>query len=157
VPATVHPKDIVEALEIQFDERPAFLDRDTGEVYTVSTDLLHLVEECADDEEPGLPEWQYPEWEIAKQVVFEFGVRFLKLPTKYEVHEWAIMEEFADSVESGRIRSDLLHAIHGPGAFRMFKDTLRRHRIEPAWFAFRDEALRAIAIGWCKEHHIVWE
>jgi hypothetical protein len=93
VSATVHLKGIVEALEIQFDERSAFLDRDTGEVHTVSTDLLHQVEEYADDEKPDLSEWQYPEWEIAKQVVFEFGVRFLKLPTKYEVHEWAIMED----------------------------------------------------------------
>ena len=40
------------------------------------------------------------------------------------------MQEFHASVESDSIREDLLSAIHGPGAFRNFKDTLRRHGIE---------------------------
>jgi uncharacterized protein UPF0158 len=150
-------KDIVDALEIQIDERPSFLNLGTGEVVGVSSDLLGVVEEYDDDEKPHLPAWQEPEWEIARQVVFGFGVSFLKLPTKYEVHEWAIIQDFSDSVESDRIREDLLNAIHGRGAFRMFKDTLRRHRIESAWFPFRAEALRQIAIRWCKEHHVIWE
>jgi Uncharacterised protein family (UPF0158) len=55
------------------------------------------------------------------------------------------------------IGEDLLHAIHGAGAFRNFKDTLRRHGIESAWFAFRTEALRQIAQSWCEENDIVWE
>jgi hypothetical protein len=60
-------------------------------------------------------------------------------------------------VESDKHRQELLHAIHGAGAFRNFKDALRRHRIESAWFAFRAEALRQIALTWCEENHIVWE
>jgi hypothetical protein len=67
------------------------------------------------------------------------------------------MQDFAHSVESDRIREDLLHAIHGNGAFRNFKDTLRRHCIESAWFGFRAEALREIALDWCEENHVVWE
>jgi hypothetical protein len=56
-----------------------------------------------------------------------------------------------------RYREDLLNAIHGPGAFRNFKDTLRRHGIESSWFAFRTEALKQIALGWCEENQIVCE
>ena len=82
---------------------------------------------------------------------------FQKLPTRFEVHEWAIMQDFARSVQSDRIREDLLHFIHGAGAFRNFKSTLRRYLIESAWFAFRAEALRQIALNWCEENHIVWE
>jgi hypothetical protein len=67
------------------------------------------------------------------------------------------MQDFSCSVESDRIREDLLHAIHGAGAFRNFKDKLRRHCIESAWFAFRVEALRQIARNWCEENHIAWE
>ncbi len=158
MPATAL-KDIVEALEMQFDERPQFLDRDTGEVVDVSVDLLHEAEAQGSDDEddPDLPEWQKREWQLAGQITCGFGDRFLKLPGKFEVREWAIMEDFSHSVESNRIREDLLHAIHGRGAFRMFKDTLRRYGIESAWFAFREEALRQIAIRWCKEHQVVWE
>jgi hypothetical protein len=155
MPATVRLDDIVDALEMQFDESSSFLDRDSGQVETVSHDLLREAEECGDDEEPDLPAWQKQEWEIARQIVSTD--RFQKLPTKFDVHEWAIMQDFSRSLESERIREDLLHAIHGAGAFRYFKDTLRRHRIESAWFAFRSQALRQIALNWCEENHIVWE
>ena len=50
--------------------------------------------------------------------------------------------------------AELQDAIHGAGAFRCFKDTLRRYRPEKDWYAYRDEALRQIAIAWCEEHGI---
>ena len=154
MPATVRLNDIIDALEMQFDESTSFLDRDTGQVETVSDALLQEAE-ADDNGEPDLPEWQKQEWEIAKQIVSTN--RFQRLPAKFEVHEWAIMQDFSRSVESDRIREDLLRVIHRAGAFRNFKDTLRRHGIEPAWFAFRAETLRQIALNWCEENHIVWE
>jgi Uncharacterised protein family (UPF0158) len=156
MPATVLLKDIVDALEMQSDEFLSFVDLDTGQVETVSRELLGEAEESDDDDDaPDLPAWQMPEWEVAKRIAS--SDRFLKLPTKFDVHEWAIMQEFADSVESDRIREDLQNAIHGAGAFRYFKDTLRRHRrLESAWFAFRTEALTEIARDWCEEHHVEW-
>jgi hypothetical protein len=155
MPPTVRLNDIVDALEMQFDESSSFLDLDTGQVETVSHTLLREAEKFGDDEKPDLPTWQKQEWEIAKRIVSTD--RYQKLPTKFDVHEWAIMHDFSRSVESERIREDLLHAIHGAGAFRNFKDTLRRHRIESAWFAFHSEALRQIALNWCEENHLVWE
>ena len=155
MPATVRLNDILDALEMQLDESSSFLDRDTGQVETVSHVLLQEAEECGEGDEPDLPAWQKQEWEAAKRIVSTD--RFEKLPTKFEVHEWSIMQDFSSSVESDRIREDLLNAIHGAGAFRNFKDALRRHRIESAWFAFRSEALRQIALNWCEENHIAWE
>ena len=154
MPATVRLNDIVDALEMQFDEYSSFLDLDSGRVDTVSHDLLRKAEEY-DDDEPDLPAWQKPEWEIARRIVF--SGRFRELPTRFEVHEWEIMREFSDTVESARIREDLLHAIHGAGAFRNFKYILRRNGIESAWFAFRAEALKQIALDWCEEQDIVCE
>ena len=154
MPVTVLLKDIVDALEMQLDESSSFLDLDTGQVETVSHELL-CEAEAADDEDPDLPVWQEPEWEIAKRIVSTD--RFQKLPTKFDVHEWAIMQDFSRSVAPVRIREDLLNAIHGVGAFRHFHAMLRRHRIESAWFAFRAEALRRIALDWCEENHIFWQ
>lgn len=155
MPAIVVLSDIVEALEIQFDESSSFLDRDTGQVETVSNVLLGAAQECGDEEESDLPTWQEQEWEIAKRIVSTD--RFQKLPTKFEVHEWAIMQDFSRSMELDRVREDLLGAIQGAGAFRDFKATLGRHHIESAWYAFRAEALRQIALNWCEENHIAWE
>ena len=149
--ATVLLKDVIDALDMQFDESSSFLDLDTGRVETVSNDLLGQADESV-HEEPDLPAWQKQEWEIAKRIVSTDG--FQQLPTKFDVHEWAIMQDFSNSVASDRVREDLLNAIHRAGAFRHFKDTLRRHQIESAWFEFRAEALRQIALDWCEEHRI---
>jgi hypothetical protein len=154
MPATVHLHDIVDALEIQFDESSSFLDLDTGRVETVSRALLRAAEESG-DEEPDLPAWQKDEWEVARRIVFTG--RFRKLPTEFDMHEWEIMQDFSRTVASGSIRKYLLRAIHGAGAFRNFKDAVRRHGIESAWFEFRTEAMRQIALGWLEENQIVWE
>jgi hypothetical protein len=155
MPPRVRLNDIVDALEMQFDELTSILDLDTGQVVTLPDSMLGKAEECGDDEEPELLEWEEGDWEIARRVV-STG-RFVRLPDKYDVHEWAIMEDFVRSVESSRIHEELSHAIHGKGAFRMFKDAIRRHGIESAWFEFRTAALRKIAAEWCEENQIEWE
>lgn len=155
MPAKARLDDIVDALDSQFDESSSFLDSDTGQVETVSADLLVEAEESDEAGEPDLPAWQKEEWEIAKRIVTTG--QFLKLPTKYDVHEWAIMQDFAQSLEPDRVRGDLLNALHRKGAFRNFKDALHRHRIESDWFAFRADALRKIAIDWCEKHQVAWE
>jgi hypothetical protein len=153
--ATVRINDIVEALEMPFDEHLSSLDLDTGRVETVSRELLLEAEESDDDDEPDIPAWQQPEWEIAKRIAY--SDRFQKLPTKFDVHEWNIMQEFSSSVKSARIREELLDAIHGAGAFRNFRTNIERHRLESAWFQFRTEALRQIAVDWCEEYNVPWE
>jgi hypothetical protein len=153
--AKVRLKDIVEALAMQIDEYASFVDRQTGKVASLSLDLLRTAEESPDNEEPDLPAWQREEWQSAQRIVSTS--RYTRRPSKFQVHEWAIMEEFSLSVESDRIREDLLDAIHGKGAFRYFKDTIRRRRIEKDWHRFREDALRQIAIDWCEENEIAWE
>src|ERR1700733_10024504 len=101
--ATAHLKDLVDALEMQSDEQPAFLDLDTGEVHVVSLDLLHDAEEPEEEDDPK--EGEDSEWDIAKKIVFTD--RVVRLPTKPDVDEWGIMEEFSQSVTSGRMREEL--------------------------------------------------
>ena len=151
---TVRLDDIVGALEMLVEESPSYLDLDTGQVVSVSEDLLSEAEEPG-DEEPDLPDWQKHEWEIAKRIVSTD--RFLGLPTTFDLHEWGIMQDFSRSVEPDAVREDLLRAIHGAGAFRNFKDTIRRHGIESYWYAFRTQALRQIALDWCQENQIALE
>jgi len=50
MPAMVRLNDIIDALEMQFDESSFFLDRDTGQAETVSHALLRE----AEDEEPNV-------------------------------------------------------------------------------------------------------
>jgi hypothetical protein len=72
-----------------------------------------------------------------------------------ECDEFKVAEAiFADWDRTERLGDELQNAISGPGAFRYFKDTLRRYRCEKDWYAYRDETLRQIAIDWCKENGI---
>ena len=157
MPATAKLNDIVEVLELQLEETPSFFDCETGRVETIPLDLMHKAEEPDDSGDENIIGWQKKPWELAKLIVSSPPGRFLDLPSKFDVHEWAIMQEFAGSVKSGSIREDLMHAIHGPGAFRNFKYHIRRHGIEKTWYAFHTDALRQIAIDWCEKHRIAWE
>ncbi len=148
MPATVRLKDIVDALQMQFDEMSSYVDTLTGKVHTVTLDEIRAAEEDEEEPDPDDEEFGIP-WRICF-----VDKTMLKLPDKREVDEWSIMEEFSESVKNARIRDELLNAIHGTGAFRYFRDTVKRHRIEQEWYAFRDDALRQIAIDWCEDHDV---
>jgi hypothetical protein len=144
-------QDIVDALEFLTDEHFNYVDRQTGEVEMVSREVLGIAEEGGTIDE--LLGWQEHEFEIAEALFADWD-RFAKLPTKYDVNEWEIVREFAESAEPERLSEELQDAIHGARAFRCFKDTLRRYRREKDWYAYRDESLRQIAIDWCEENGI---
>lgn len=84
--------------------------------------------------------------------------RFIRLPSKYEIHEYSIMEEFVESLPEGVMQNQLLHAIQGRGAFRRFKDTVNRMGIAKQWYDYQDNAHREIAIRWCRDNEYeYWE
>lgn len=80
--------------------------------------------------------------------------RCLQLPDRFRIHEWSIMNEFAEAQHSNQVRQELLEAIHGAGAFRMFRSTIRRLGIEKSWYRFREEALAEIARDWLEAHEL---
>lgn len=83
--------------------------------------------------------------------------RYLRFPTKYEIHEYQIMEMFVDSLPDGTAKRELFPAIRRKGAFRRFKNGIRYHRLEQQWYNFRAEAFREIAIRWCRDHELSYE
>jgi hypothetical protein len=145
-------KGIVDALEGSFEEALSYLDPETGEIETVSREVLSHAEEDGDPDD--LLDWQQDEFQLACRIV-ETG-RFLRLPTEWDVHEWEIMDQFARSITDASVSNDLRGALHGRGAFRYFKDTLRRYQMEQTYYDYRSQALREIAIEWCEENGIAW-
>lgn len=80
--------------------------------------------------------------------------RYLRLPTKYDIHEYRIMEAFSEAYSDSRVRFELCNAIRGSGAFRRFKNSIRYHGIEQEWYDWRDKAFRDIAIRWCIDREL---
>jgi len=104
MPATVSLKEIVDALGMQFDESAAYWGRETGEVYHLSREILDMAEQ---EESPeALPDWQQEEYEAAS--LLSETDRLIPLPTKWDVHEWEIMREFASAQEAGAPRPTAL-------------------------------------------------
>ena len=140
--------DLIEGMDFQSDERSSFLNLTTGEVVAITDEELR----AAENDEPleDFPEWQHDAIRIARDIVET--AHYLPLPDRFEINEYHIMEQFCASVEDADIRDDLCDAIRGRGAFRRFKDRVQVYGIAEAWYRYRDEALREIAMAWCEAH-----
>jgi hypothetical protein len=147
-------QDLVDAFDMQNEQSSSYLDRDTGEVYVITHDVLRIAE-GGKDADKVRSDWEAEEVEMARRVLD--SDRFVELPTSWDVHEWRIMEAFSYSLDDEDARADCLAAIHRRGAFRHFKDQLSRRGLLDSWYAFRGTALRKIAIEWCEEHEIAFQ
>ncbi len=134
--------DVARELDGLMEQSTAFINRQTGEITVVTDDELSMVEE-GEEEDQDLPEWQQQMMPTLREIAA--GENWLPLPNKFDIHEWEIMRRFADSVEDDDLSDDLHRAIHGRGAFRMFRATIEDAGFREEWFAFKHEALREIA------------
>ena len=145
-------KEIAEEIGIQSDEHTSYFDRKTGEVLMVSDNEMRVAEENISLED--YPEWQHEMIAMAKLVVNDAEGRYLPIPSKWDFHEYKVMEKFCWSRDDEEQSENLLDAIQGRGAFRMFKDRIHRLGIQNDWYRFRDEALEVLASDWAEENGI---
>lgn len=144
-------REVVEAIKVQSEESESYLDPATGETVLVTEEDRRLVEERGGDD-ASLPEWQREALPKIRRAL-EPG-RFLRLPDRFEVHDWDIMRRFSEAQEDERVQHALHEAIHGSGAFRRFEGAIRRLGIEDAWHHFHDAAIMEIAREWLEEHKL---
>jgi len=142
-------RDVVEALDLQSDELQSFLDPDTGEIITFSDEEASIAE--SDDWEDA-PEWMREFLPKVKRALED--ERMLELPDQVHIDEWRMMQDFALEDEQCRCRAELDSAVHGAGAFRRFKDAVRRLGLEDAWFRYRAAAFEQVAREWLDENGI---
>ena len=146
-------RDVVEAIDLPNNDWRSYLNVDTGEIVTVTDEDRRLVEEGEDPND--LPEWQR---EILPKVRAALeSDRFRELPGSFEIHEWSIMEEFAASLTSERLRGEVLEALQGRGAFRIFRSAVTRLGIEKDWHRHRDLAFERIAKDWLDANGVAYQ
>jgi hypothetical protein len=143
--------DIIEAIEFQSDEITSYLNKKTGEIVTLTEDDIKAAENHDSLEE--YPEWQHENIRMASDFL-DHKEDFIGLPSKYDVHEYHIMERFILSLKDKEISATLYRAIKGKGAFHRFKDGIIRFNIENDWYKYREEAIKQVAIDWCELHNI---
>lgn len=143
---------VVEAMELQSDMAKAYFNRKTGEFVYVTEDDIRAIEEGGPLED--YPEWQRDSIECAREVLNDKEGIYLRLPSKFDIHEWEIMNEFALSLDDAEVSNELYYAMRGSGAFPRFKDAIHEFGVADQWYAYRDGALREIAADWCQRHGI---
>lgn len=159
--------EIVDELQMQFDEWPSFLNSKTGKVVNVSTESLNKAELIIEQRE----EEEYSEealaailndddmedvLKLAIEVEWNFE-NYIRLPDQFELDEYSMMEDFCYSIKNEKQSNALLEAISGKGAFRRFKDKIQYFGIQDDWYAYRDECLKQVAIKWCEANNIEYE
>ncbi len=142
-------RDVVEALDLQSDELQSFLDPDTGEIVTFNQEEAHLAETGEWD---TAPEWMRENLPKVKRALED--ERMLALPDRFHIDEWRMMQDFALEEQQCRCRSELESAVHGAGAFRRFKDAIRRLGLEDSWYRYREAAFEQVAKEWLEENKI---
>ena len=146
---------IMEALELADDSISSYLDVETGEVHSITEEEFDLAEDPQAVIE-DLPNWQREAVKLTRSIQEQEGKRYLVLPGKFDVHEWAIMDRFSETLRDAQMRNDFHGGIRGAGAFRLFKHLLTEYNLWDAWNRFKQGELRQMAIQWCEENGITF-
>jgi hypothetical protein len=157
MPPLVKLSEIVDGLETVGEETRTFLDTQTGKVIFLMDDHLRAAENEEDEDPTARGEWERESIEQAKAVLAEDGARFLPLPDRFEINEWEMMRDFATGLENQDQAEVLSNAIHGRGAFRYFKDRVHEFGLADAWYKFRQEQYRKVALDWCEAKSIEFD
>lgn len=128
--------EVIDALDLTNDEIEYYYNPDTEEIFMSNIGNFEDLNEDELDE------------------LFE---KSIMLPTRYDINEYEMMEDFTETINDTRLQNQLYISLNGSGAFRRFKDTCINFDIINDWYKFRDERYKEIAINWCKENNIKFE
>ena len=128
--------EVIDALDFTNDEIKYYYNPDNGEIFVSN---IGDYEDLNEDELDKL---------------FE---KSIMLPTRYDINEYEMMENFAETIEDTKLQNQLYISLNGSGAFRRFKDTCINFDIINDWYKFRDKKYKELAINWCKENNIEFE
>jgi len=149
---TIKLSDIIDSMEFQLDESSAYLNRKTGEITTVMDDEFRAAEE--DNFSSDFLGVEEEAVETARKILDSDD--YISLPTKFDIHEYAIMERFCLSLSDEKLSDSMYRSIKGRGAFRRFKDNIHRYDVAEEWYRYRRQEIRDMAIEWCELNGVTY-
>lgn len=146
-------REIVDELDCLSHESTAFVNRKTGEIYSIhgGDGEVDEDEELREDFE-SQPEWRRQH--VAKVREIEGSDDWVCLPTKFDIGEKSIMRNFAQTMTDPAVLREMQDALYSRRMYRAFKDVIYRYEVQDSWFAFRHAALETIAIEWLEDNEI---
>jgi predicted ArsR family transcriptional regulator len=102
--SVVKVQDVIDEMEAVSGEHHAYLNRQTGELVTITDEEI-----CAVEEERDLANyaaWQQEAIQKTSQVLDSDD--YLPLPNKFDIHEYSIVEQFCIQIEDAELSNELL-------------------------------------------------
>ncbi len=150
MPLPVSVKAVAEEMDVLSDDFFAYIHRSSGELVTIGREDIAFVENSLPLDD--LPEWQKQLVQMTDVVLASED--YLPLPTKFDIHEYAILRRFCLSIDDDVLAENMLDRIRGSGAFRRFKNGIYDHGLADEWYRYRQTAFEEIATDWLEENEI---
>jgi hypothetical protein len=161
-------EDLKMAWSSGFEEMAHYLDRETGEVVSVTRETQRLLEAllarmedaAAETSLAAIQEQPWPQWQrqavcAAAHIELADGDRFLRIPRADSQEAYDDRVAFVQTVRDAQIRAQLQHALQGRGAFSRFKAALGSYPDERArWFHFEGERIHQRVLEWLEAEMI---
>ena len=81
----------------------------------------------------------------------------IKMPTREEIDEEGIMQEFIETIEDVTVYNQLGIVFSGENGAHMFLETCRNFGILDDWYRYRDEKFKKIALEWCQKNSVLYQ
>lgn len=153
--------DLEDAFQNSSDEHSYWLDKQTGRVILLDSEVSDALREGEDLAD--LPDWQREMAEEMTPLLRALGEltgeevgeeelnRFVEIPQRDSSEAYEVTEDFVETVTDSRLRDLLVVALRGKGAFRRFKNRLLDFPAErERWFRFSNERLRHRIKEWAE-------
>jgi hypothetical protein len=131
---------VVREIDALRDDTTLYVNRRTGEVRVMQHEYLPDEDEDDETEEDSdeLPDWEIEVREEGRAMAADPD--WIALLNSFDINDRDTMIRFARRARPAASR-DLLDALHQRGAYRRFRDEIRRRGLQEEWDAFRDAAL----------------
>lgn len=142
---------VIDALEMIDQENNAYLNKKTYEIVILNDEDFKLAEGKAVYDAPS---WQLKSIELASDVMY--SDTYISLPTKYNIHDYKIMEKFCFSL-SDELSDICLYEIKRRKAFANFKNFTHKYDLTNRFYDFKKERYKDIAINWLEYNNLKYE
>jgi len=148
---SVKLSEIVERMDSHTYWTTFYLNKETGEIIPIMNEEFCMAKNLFLLEEQ--PDGKQDIRKIARDIL-DGDEKYIRIPSKFDIDEFSIMERFCFSIEDDRISKSLSHALKGKFAVQNFKQAIIRLGVVEEWYGYRNMELRIIAKKWCEKNDI---
>ncbi|MAT45592.1 MAG: hypothetical protein CL609_24950 [Anaerolineaceae bacterium] len=142
------------ALAIGDEFSSTYIHKQTGELIEISVEASEMFEHIKTNGWGNYSQWEYDA--IKKVEKVKSDPSFIKIPSKFDLHEYRMMEDFISTIQNLILQDEFHHTIQGKGAFQRFRNKLIENGLENDWQEYKKEELAKFSRNWLRENKIIF-